>query len=60
MKALKNRLRRALWLALYSYGNRYFCVFCGKSYARFLSTGVPREAFSRHDVVGAGPKRNAR
>lgn len=60
MKALKNRIRRRLWLMAFSYGNRFHCVFCGKSYARFLGTGVRRDAFTRQDVVGAGPKKNAR
>lgn len=60
MKVLKNRIRRRLWLLAYSHGDRFHCVFCGKSYARFLGAGVRRDAFSRQDVVGAGPKRNAR
>ena len=52
MKGLKNSIRRALFLMLFSHGDRYVCVFCGKSYARFLGSGVHREAFARHDVVG--------
>jgi len=60
IRTLKNRFRRALFLLLFSHGDRYYCVFCGKHSARFLGSGVRREAFARHDVVGAGPKKNSR
>lgn len=57
---LKDRLRRALYSVLHSRGDRFFCVYCGKSYARFLQAGRDKPVLKRLDVVGAGKRRNGR
>ena len=37
MKTLKRAFRRTYARLLFSYGNRYTCVFCGKSFSKFLN-----------------------
>ncbi len=60
MKALKRAFRRAYCMLLFSHGDRYHCVFCGKSYSRFLRSGSNRSVFRRWNVSGAGARKNAR
>lgn len=56
----RDRLRKFFFSWRYGRGNAYYCVFCGRSAARFLPTGVNRPVLKRLDVVGAGRRKNAK
>ena len=60
MRTLRRAFRRAYSKVLFSHGDRYHCVFCGKSYSRFLRSGSDRSVYRRHNVAGAGRRFNAR
>ncbi|NNM06468.1 MAG: methyltransferase domain-containing protein [Gemmatimonadetes bacterium] len=53
------RARNQLFKAVFS-GEGCSCMFCGKSYRRFLHQGVRADVFKKHRVSGAGFKKNVR
>ena len=56
---LKNKVRKAYFSKFLSGGDDYFCVFCEKSFSKFLPSGSDREIFRKYEVVGAGRRENA-
>jgi len=55
LRRIRNHLFRVVF-----FGRGCFCVFCRKSYRRFLHHGVRARVFRRHRVSGAGYRKNAR
>lgn len=52
-------IRNQLFKAFFS-GQGCSCVYCGKSYRRFMHQGVRAEVFRNHRITGAGYKKNVR
>jgi SAM-dependent methyltransferase len=62
MRSLGRTLRKArnqLFKVVFA-GDGCSCVYCGKSYRRFLHQGVRAEVFAKHRVSGAGYRKNVR
>lgn len=62
MKALQRFFRQSrarLFEAFYS-GSGCFCVFCGRSYRKFMHQGARAEVFRKHRISGGGYRKNAR
>ena len=55
IKKIRNELFRLTHL-----GSKYYCVYCGKSYRRFMHEGVKAEVFKKHRVSGGGYKKNVK
>jgi SAM-dependent methyltransferase len=62
IKALQRLFKRAralLFEAFYS-GSGCFCVFCGRSYSKFMHQGARAQVFRKHQIAGGGYRKNAR
>lgn len=53
------RLRNQIFRVMYQ-GRGCYCVYCGKTYRKFLHHGVRAEVFRRHRISGSGYRKNAR
>lgn len=56
-RRLIKQLRNMLF-GLFHPGTDAFCVFCGKSFGKFLHEGVKAEVFKKYRVAGGGYKLN--
>ena len=57
-KAFK-KFRNQLFKLVY-FGKKCSCMYCGKSYRRFVHMGARAEVFYHYQVAGAGYRKNAR
>ena len=55
MKTLK-KLRNNLFKLLHP-GDACYCIYCNKSYSKFLHAGVKAEVFKKYKVAGGGYKK---
>ena len=53
------RVRNQLFKTVF-FGRKCSCMFCGKTYRKFMHQGVKAEVFKRHRIAGAGFKKNVR
>jgi SAM-dependent methyltransferase len=51
------RLRNFVFRLLHP-GNQCYCIYCQRSFSRFLPAGVKSPVFLKHQVVGGGYKKN--
>jgi SAM-dependent methyltransferase len=58
LKPLK-KLRNNLFKILHP-GNACYCIYCNKSYSKFLHAGVKAEVFKKYKVAGGGYKKNTK
>lgn len=56
-KRLIKRIRNKLFGLLHP-GKKAYCVYCGKSYSKFLHEGVKADVFRKYQVAGGGYKLN--
>jgi len=56
-RRLVKQMRNALFGLLHP-GTKVFCVYCGKTFGKFLHEGVKAEVFKKYRVAGGGYKLN--
>jgi SAM-dependent methyltransferase len=58
MKNLK-KIRNQLFKLLYQ-GKKYYCLYCTKTYRKFMHEGVKAKIFKKYKVAGGGYKKNVK
>ncbi len=56
---LTKKIRNYVFRTLHP-GDKYYCLYCKKSYGKFLHEGVKADVFKRYKVAGGGYKTNTR
>jgi SAM-dependent methyltransferase len=58
MKTIK-KIRNKVF-QLFHPGKKYYCLYCQKTYSKFLHEGVKADVFKKYKVAGGGYKKNTR
>lgn len=58
MKKVK-KIRNNLFKLLHP-GNKYYCLYCNKTYGKFIHEGVKAGVFKKYTIAGGGYKTNTR
>lgn len=55
IKKIKNQLFNLLYA-----GNKYYCLYCNKSFSKFRHSGHKQEIFNKYKISGAGYRKNVK